>query len=59
MIMTHIRTNFSFSVDTMRKGDLAPTKKKKKPTPSTLRRNARRREEFVNKKVNASTDQLL
>ena len=59
MIMTHIRTNFSFSVDTMRKGDLAPTKKKKKPTPSTLRRNARRREEFLNKKVKASTDEEM
>ena len=63
--MTHIRTNFSFSVDTMRKGDLvrkgdlAPTKKKKKPTPSTLRRNARRREEFLNKKVNASIDEEM
>ena len=51
-----IGTNFSFSVDTMGRGALAPKKKKKKkPTPSTLRRNARRREEFLNKKINPST----
>ena len=50
-----IGTNFSFSVDTTGKGALAP--KKKKPTPSTLRRNARRREEFLNKKVKPSTDE--
>ena len=50
-------TGFSFSVDTMGKGALASQKmKKKKPTPSTMRRNARRREEFLKKKVNASTD---
>ena len=48
-----IGTNFSFSVDTMGKGALAPKEKKKKTTPSAMRRNARRREEFLNK--NAST----
>ena len=50
-----IGTNFSFSVDTMGKQALAPKEKKKKPTPSAMRRNARRREEFLNKKLNAST----
>ena len=50
-----IGTNFSFSVDTMGKGALAPKEKKKKTTPSAMRRNARRREEFLNKKLNAST----
>ena len=52
-------TSFSFSVDTMGKGDKVPQKKKKKPTPSTQRRNARRREEFLKKKVNASTEKKL
>ena len=52
-------TSFSFSVDTMGKGDMIPQKKKKKPTPSTQRRNARRREEFLKKKVQASTEKKL
>ena len=51
-----IGTSFSFSVDTSGKGAVAPKKKKKKLTPSTQRRNARRREEFLKRKVNASTD---
>ena len=46
-----IGTSFSFSVDTTGKGALAPQRKKRKVTPSTLRRNARRREEFLNKKL--------
>ena len=47
-----VGTNFSFSVDTRGKGGLsASIEKKKKPTPSALRRNARRREEFLNKKL--------
>ena len=46
-----VGTNFSFSVETRGKGALSPQKKKKKPTPSTLRRNARRREEFLRKKL--------
>ena len=50
-----IGTSFSFSVDTMGNGALASKKKRKKPTPSTMRRNARRREEFLIKKLNAST----
>ena len=50
-----IGTNFTFSVDTMGNGTLASKEKKKKPTPSAMRRNARRREEFLNKKRNAST----
>ena len=51
----NIGTNFSFSVDAMGKGALTPKEKKKKTTPSAMRRNARRREEFLNKKLNAST----
>ena len=50
-----VGTNFSFSLET--RGEVAlssPKKKQKKPTPSTLRRNARRREQFLNKKL-AST----
>ena len=51
-------TSFSYSVDTMGKGTLAP-QKKRKPNPSTQRQNARRREEFMKKKVNASTEKKL
>ena len=51
-------TSFSYSVDTMGKGALAP-QKKRKPNPSTQRQNARRREEFMTKKVNASTEKKL
>ena len=45
-------SNFSFSLDTR---EMAPTsvnkdKAWKKKTPSTIRRNARRREEFLRKK---------
>ena len=50
----NIGPNFSFSVDTRGKEILAPQQKKKK-TPSTLRRDARRREEFLKKKLNAPT----
>ena len=49
----NIGPNFSFSVDTRGKEVLAPQKKKK--TPSTLRRDARRREELLRKKLNAPT----
>ena len=48
-----IGSSFSFSVDTKGKEVLAPKRKKK--TPSTLRRDARRREELLKKKSNAST----
>ena len=48
------RTGFSFSVDSRGKEELAP-KKKKKATPSTMRRNARRRAQFLKKKLDAST----
>ena len=51
-------TSFSYSVDTMGKGTLAP-QKKRKPNPSTQRQNARRREEFLKKKVQASTEKKL
>ena len=48
--------SFSFHLDTSGRGALATkTKKKKKKTPSALRRNARRRAEFLKKKPEAST----
>ena len=47
--------SFSFSVDTSEKKALAVKVKKKKKTPSTLRRNAKRREEFLKKKLETST----
>ena len=46
--------SFSFSVDTSGKEALV-SKAKKKKTPSTLRRNARRRAEFLKKKLEDST----
>ena len=49
----NIGPNFSFSVDTRGKEVLASPKKKK--TPSTLRRDAMRRDEFLKKKQNAQT----
>ena len=49
----NIGPNFSFSVDTREKEVFASQKKKK--TPSTLRRDARRREELLRKKLNAPT----
>ena len=49
----NIGPNFSFSVDT--RGKEVSTLQKKKKTPSTLRRDARRSEEFLNKKPNAPT----
>ena len=48
-----ISSTFSFSFDTRQKAPLAlatKKKKKKKASPSTLRRNARRREDFLKKK---------
>ena len=49
----NIGPNFSFSVDT--RGKEVSTPQKKKKTPSTLRRDARRREELLRKKLNAPT----
>ena len=49
-----IGSHFSFSVDTRGKEVLVPKRKKK--TPSTLRRDARRREGFLKKKSAASTE---
>ena len=49
-----IGSSFSFSVDTRGKEALAPKRKKK--TPSTLRRDARRREELMKKKFDASIE---
>ena len=49
--------SFSFSVDTSGKVALV-SKAKKKKTPSTLRRNARRRAEFLKKKLEDSTGDI-
>ena len=51
-----IGSNFSFSLDARGKGQALATqgKTKKKKTPSTLRRNARRRTEFLKKKLEDS-----
>ena len=46
-----IGSTFSFSLDTRGKTPLSPGTKKKS-SPSTLRRNARRRKEFLEKKQN-------
>ena len=52
----NIGSNFSFSVDTRGKEvEVLANSKRKKKTPSTLRRDARRREDFLNKKLNAPT----
>ena len=52
--------SFSFRLDTSGKGALtSKAKKKKKKTPSALRRNARRRTEFLKKKLDASTSDAL
>ena len=50
--------SFSFSLDTSGKVALVSKAKKKKKTPSTLRRNARRRAEFLKKKLEDSTGDI-
>ena len=50
-----IGQDFTFSLDTRRKAESSETKVKKKASPSTLRRNARRREEFLKRKQNPSS----
>ena len=45
-----IGSNFTFSLDTREGKDVPVAKIKKRSSPSTMRRNARRREEFLNKK---------
>ena len=54
-----LENNFPFHVDTTGKGALTSKAKKKKKTPSALRRNARRRTEFLKKKLDASTSDAL
>ena len=51
-----IGSAFSFTLDTKCKENLAPTAKKR-VSPSTLRRNAKRREEFLKKKLKTATVQ--
>ena len=45
-----IGTNFTFSLDTREDKDVPDTRIKKRSSPSTMRRNAKRREEFLKKK---------
>ena len=53
-----VGNNFSFSVESRGKAALSsPTKKHKKPTPSTVRRNARRREEFLKRKLASAAEE--
>ena len=49
-----INSSFSFSLDT-RESKVNPALGKKRTSPSTQRRNARRREEFLRKKLNFSS----
>ena len=49
-----IDSNFSFSLDT-RDSNVKATLAKKRTSPSTQRRNVRRREEFLKKKLNFSS----
>ena len=49
-----INSSFSFSLDT-RESKVKATLAKKRTSPSTQRRNARRREEFLRKKLNFSS----
>ena len=51
--------SFSFRLDTSGRGALSSEAKKKKKTPSALRRNARRRAEFVKNKLEDSTSDAL
>ena len=51
----NIGSTFSFSLDTKSKEALS-SKVKKKASPSTLRRNMRRREEFFNKKKSEASE---
>ena len=61
MRLGHANTNtrrmaFSFTLDTRCKDTLASTATKR-VSPSTLRRNAKRREEFLKKKLKPTTEQ--
>ena len=49
-----IGPTFTFSLDTRSKAMVNQVVKKKKPSPSTLRRNAKRREQFLAKKQQKS-----
>ncbi len=52
----NIGPNFSFSVDTRGVEEEVLATRKKKKTPSTLRRDARRREEYLRKKLNLENE---
>ena len=54
----NVGTHFSFSVDT-RGIEAVPSPRKKKKTPSQLRRNARRKEEFLRKKLVSPAEKSL
>ena len=47
-----LASGFAFSFDSKELALDNQAKKKKKPSPSTIRRNARRKEEFLKKKLN-------
>ena len=53
-----IGQDFTFSMDTRSKAASPVTMVKKRTSPSTLRRNARRREEFLKRKQNPSSVNL-
>ena len=53
-ISINLGSTFTFSLDT--RGDPVVAKKKKKPSPSRLRRNQKRKEEFLKRKSEISTE---
>ena len=53
-ISINLGSTFNFSLDT--RGDPVVAKKKKKPSPSRLRRNQKRKEEFLKRKSEISTE---
>ena len=48
-----VGSTFNFSIDTMKGKDFPASRGKKRSSPSTLRRNAKRREEFLKKKTSS------
>ena len=57
---SYVTTNFTFNFSTMEeKKPSTIAKVRKKISPSTLRRNARRKEEYLQKKVEAAFNQVI
>ena len=48
-----VGSDFNFSMDTMKGKDFPASRSKKRISPSTLRRNAKRQEEFLKKKTSS------